>query len=291
MCGVMATRGTPSNDDQALLERAYAGSMSLGPPFINRLEQTDPGWSGADLVGWELPMPLRFELQVRELALPCADALEVGGLVLQRRYSAMGIHCTRFLQESLAVLQWLTQPTDPTARQGRSFGLMQRDLPRLKRLTERLAMNETNPKARDGFIKRGGQVKAAIKTLPDLARVHGVTTIRKAPGRQEMLDEMLGKHAGHAFFSATSELVSHPGLMHFVGFADPDTGDINVNLTGLVAQRAFWITAQATLFSDIAIATANGLGWAGWVDEVFQPVARQLDPVREEVSRRIDELA
>jgi hypothetical protein len=279
-----------SDADEALLDLAFQGAMALGAPFVDRLGEHDPELNQTDLDGWKQPMALRFELQVRDLALPCVDALEVGGLVLQRRYSGMGIACTRFLQESLAVLRWLTRPTDPTARQARAFGLMQRDLPRLKRMTERLAANERDPEVRDGFIERGRQLKAAITGLPDLARAHGVTSIPDAPDRRAMLDDMLGKNAGHVFFSATSELASHPSLMQFVAFADRETGAIDVNLTRLPVQRAWWITAQASFFSDIALATANGLGWGSWADDVFLPIARRLDPVRVEVSRRVTDL-
>lgn len=278
-----------ANDDEDLLQRAFDGAMALGAPFVERLGAPDPGLNQTDLDGWMQPMPLRFELQVRDLALPCLDALEVGAMVLRRRYSGMGIVCTRFTHETLALLRWLKRPGDATARQARAFGLMQRDLPR-KLMTERLAASERDAEVRAGFVKRGRQLKTAIRDLPDLARSHGVFQIVQAPRRGTMLDTMLGKSAGHVFFSATSELSAHPGFLQFAAFADRDAGIVDVNLTSLQAQRAWWITALGTAFSDVARATADGLRWQGWVDEVLAPISDQLDPVRKQVSRRIAEM-
>jgi hypothetical protein len=279
-----------ANDDEDLLQRAFDRVIAFGAPLVERLGAFDPGLNQTDLEGWVQPMPLRFELQVRDLALPCLDALEVGAMVLRRRYSGIGIVCTRFTQETLALLRWLTRPGDAIARQARAFGLMQRDLPRLKSMTERLAACERDAQVRAGFVERGRQLKAAIRDLPELARSHGVSQIVQAPRRGAMLDDMLGRSAGHVFFRATSEVAAHPGFMQFAAFADRDAGIVDVNLTGLQAQRAWWTTALGTAFADVARATADGLRWEGWVDETLAPISAQLDPVRKEVSRRIAEM-
>ena len=85
----------------------------------------------SDLDGWRQHFPLRFELQVIQLAIPCPDALQWGVSSLGVRYSGVGMSTARFLHETLGVLRWLTLPADRLATQGRSFSLLLREIRRV----------------------------------------------------------------------------------------------------------------------------------------------------------------
>jgi hypothetical protein len=249
--------------DLRLMNDLAGQGQGLIGPYV---EQLIAMGSLQDLDDWFWPYPARYEIQVRQLAIPCGDVLQWGLRALQIRYSGIGAVSARFLAETLALVRWLSIPTSPDARQERSFMVLKRELSRARGLFDK-ATRKATPGFKEALTDRTRDMEEALRALDALVARLGVRDLKLPPDRPRMLDDVLEREGGYGFFAVASEFAGHPGFMHLNPFAVADTGRMDVNLGEMAPYRLFWAVTQVELFARLVKATGDALSWDGWFED------------------------
>jgi hypothetical protein len=270
----------PNSDDYETLRSLVVAGMGLIEAFDERLIATRP----SDLDDWSVNFPASFEVQVFQLAIPCCDFMQWGLQASLVRYSGVAGVSTRFLAETLALIRWLSEPGDARSRQERSFRYLKQELNRTKsKLYERQLGRESSPGVRNQLSKILADMEATIDSLWETAEGLGFSELTQPPKRDEMLDDVLKLEGGYSLFAITSEFSGHPGFLMLAPFRG------NIDLSGQVLQRLFWVTTQIELLARLVQATGEALHWGSWFDESFLPLLNQVEPFRARARRRFNE--
>lgn len=272
-------------DDRRILNELVLGGQGLIGPFVQRLIDTG---DLRDLDGWIQPFPARFEIQVRQLAIPCGDSLQWGLRSLQVRYSGIGAVSARFMGETLALLRWLSDPPSDADRQRRSLQLLKRELGRNLKLFDGAAKTAATETLRTGLHARSRSIAEAIGALSDLATTHGIKTLHLPPDRRRMLDRSIQREGGYGLFAVASESAGHPGFLHLAPFGVSDPARVDVDLGKMVPLRLFWAVTQVELFARVVEVTADCMDWGDWFEGTFGAILDPLEPVRAEARSRAD---
>lgn len=273
--------GAGNRTDFKVLNDLVVGGQDLIGPFVGRLSAM-----GAiqDLDDWSWPFPARFDIQIRQLAIPCGDTIQWGLRALQVRYSGVGAVSARFLAETLALMRWVATPASDEGRQERSLQILKRELERTEKLYVR-ATNKATGQIRDRLREKTKDISAAIEALSEIAKARGVKTLQDPPDRPRMLDEFLDREGGYGLFALTSEVAGHPGFMHLAPFASGEAGRFDVDLGGMIPHRLYWAVIQVELFARLVKTTADCLRWDDWFENSFLSVLDPLEDLRSEAWR------
>lgn len=236
----------PESDDRArhLLEQLARASAEL----LGQTAPTQVMSSGSVDDLWQVPLPLRWELQVRYLWHSAADSFDIVAAILQKRASSSALAQVRLLLEHLCVMRWLVESTD--ARQHRAYLLARQeilDASEMWRRVERTHILTGNDAA---------VVKRAITNLKDwkfelksMAKEVGLDLSIPVPTTVELFDQY---GLDYMDYKLLSDIGSHVGLA-FVStmFNDRRTQSINLDLGGAVAFRAYQLSKAYLSFASI----------------------------------------
>jgi hypothetical protein len=104
--------------DGEILEEVVTSGLRLHQAAQQKLASVPPI---DDDKRWNAPIPLRFEAQLAVLFMGAIDAYDITTGILRHRASQQTFRGLRFRLESLALIRWLTEPTDHAARQHRAY--------------------------------------------------------------------------------------------------------------------------------------------------------------------------
>ena len=261
---------TPSDlTDEELLEAILTSGARL--MHRARLKNAEMG-SLTDDPRWEAPTPLRFEIQLASLFHGAIDAFDVTNEILRRRASQQAFNGLRFQMETVPLIRWMTEPTDPHERQERAYRVLCGQITRYGKLLMEDAGR--NREALQGVhaVRRWG------KRLQEIAKQDGIERLQHELGRRELLDKY-GSKSSYPTFSMFSELGAHPGAFGNLLLAlRPESHEITYDLGQALVARAFWCSAALVFLWQTCVATAKALGWDEWLKEVV-PIFNGASPL------------
>jgi hypothetical protein len=123
---------TPSDlTDEELLEAI----LTLGGRLLHaaRKKLAEMG-SLTDDPRWKAPPALRFEIQLANLFIGAIDAFDVMTAILRRRPFQQAFNGMRFQMETVALIRWMTEPTEPQVPQERAYRVLCGQITRYARL-------------------------------------------------------------------------------------------------------------------------------------------------------------
>jgi hypothetical protein len=231
---------------------------------------------------WSAPLPLRFEPHLAVMFLGCIDAFAVGAQILGDRATQQAFGSLRFQMESFALINWLTEPSDPQARQDRSYMLTCDQIRRWQRLLIEDARRDRNRDA----IDAAKHAREWGRRLREITAEDGVGELERPPRRMELFRDF-GPKSGYPMFSLLSELGSHPGAAGNTLFSvRPDTRKISYDMSGSWVARAFFVSVGVVYLCHTCEVVGKVLGWDDWVDETARPTYNAAAPFVYEAMRR-----
>lgn len=268
---------TPSDlTDEELLEAILTSGTQLF--HRARLRNAEMG-SLTDDPRWEAPAPLRFEIQLASLFLGALDAFDVTTAILQRRASQQAFNGLRFQMETVALIRWMTEPTEPFQRQERAYRVLCGQITRYARFLMRDARRDREALQGVHAVRRWGE------RLREIAMEDGIDHLQQELGRPELLKKYAPR-SGHPTFSMFSELGAHPGALGNLLFSLwPGSREINYDVGQAVVARAFWCSAAVVFLWQTCEAIAKAFGWDEWLQEVV-PIFNGAGPLMLEAARR-----
>jgi hypothetical protein len=268
---------TPSDlTDEELLEAILTSGAQLFRRARQRIAEIG---SLTDDPRWEAPAPLRFEIQLASLFLGALDAFDVTTGILRRRASQQAFNGLRFQMETVALVRWMTEPTEPQDRQERAYRVLCGQITRYARFLMQDAGRDRDALQGVHVVRRWGE------RLQEIAKEDGIEHLKREPKRRELLDRYL-QGSGHPTFSMFSELGAHPGALGNLLFSlQPGSREINYDVGQAAVGRAFWCSAAVVFLWQTCEAMAQALGWHDWLKEVI-PVYNRAGPLMLEAARR-----
>jgi len=130
---------------------------------------------------WEAPPPLRFEIQLASLFFGALDAFDVTTGILRRRASQQAFNGLRFQMETVALIRWMTEPTDPYQRQERAYRVLCGQITRYARFLIRDAGRDREALQGVHELRRWGE------RLREIAKQDGIEDLKQELGRPELL--------------------------------------------------------------------------------------------------------
>jgi hypothetical protein len=270
------SESTPSDlTDEELLEAILTSGAQLF--HRARLRNEEMG-SLTDDPRWEAPPPLRFEIQLASLFFGALDAFDVTTGILRRRASQQAFNGLRFQMETVALIRWMTEPTEPDQRQERAYRVLCGQITRYARFLIRDAGRDREALQGVRVLKRWGE------RLREIAKQDGIEHLKQELGRPELLNRYAPR-IGHPTFSMFSELGAHPSALGNLLFS-LQAGSSEINCGGqAVVARAFWCSAAVVFLWQTCAAIGEALGWDDWLTEVV-PIFNGADPLISEAARR-----
>jgi hypothetical protein len=227
---------------------------------------------------WEAPPPLRFEIQLASLFFGALDAFDVTTGILRRRASQQAFNGLRFQMETVALIGWMTEPTDPYRRQERAYRVLCGQITRYARFLIRDAGRDREALQGVHKLRRWGE------RLREIAKQDGIEDLKQELGRPELL-KRYGPKSGHPMFSMFSELGAHPSALGNLLFS-LEAGSREITYVGqAVVARASWCSAAVVFLWQTCEAMAKTLGWDDWLKEVV-PIYNEAGPLMSEAVRR-----
>jgi hypothetical protein len=264
--------------DAELLESISKSGLALLQTAQQQLAglpsmQDDERWSGP-------PIPIRFEIQLAGLFMAALDAYDVTAGILRVRASQQAFSGLRFQLETLALIRWLVESSDPRERQHRAYKIVCGLITRWGKFLLADAGREQD--ALDGVraVRTWGQ------RLREIANQDGIPRLKEPPRRADLLSKY-GHESGHPTFSMLSELGSHPGNVGNLLFAwNPESTNVSYNLEGALAARAFWTSAAIVHLRQTCEVVSSAFGWEGWLAGEPTRIYLELAPLMAEALRR-----
>jgi hypothetical protein len=236
----------------------------------------------ADLPGWEEPLPLRVENQLRVLAQPCADALDAGSRAMGGRLAPIGIAATRFLAETQVRMAWLMQPEDDTGRQRRAFEALDAELAQQTKLLTSIADHETDPAKKVADHQHQIKLGATTTKLRELAESIGITNLGQLPPQERLFNDF--HSSGYDIFRMTSNFGRHPALSFAPMIARWTDGVVETfDPTGNESVRAYFVRQMVEESFEIARHLAGANGWEQTLSELAEH-ERRFASLRERIS-------
>jgi hypothetical protein len=272
---------TPADlTDEELLDAILKSAAQLF--HRARLRNAEIG-SLTDDPRWEAPVPLRYEIQLASLFFVAIDAFDVTTEILRRRSSQQAFNGLRFQMETVALIRWMTEPTEPQDRQERAYRMLCGQITRYARFLMRDAGRDRDALQGIHVVRRWGE------RLREIAMEDGIEHLQREPQRREMLDRYV-QRSGHPTFSMFSELGAHPGALGNLLFSlQPGSKEINYEVGQAILLRAFWCSAALEFLWETCEAMGKALGWDDWLKEVV-PIFNGAGPLMLEAARRRNSL-
>jgi hypothetical protein len=268
---------TPSDlTDEELLEAI----LTSGARLMDRARQKNAEMGSlTDDPRWEAPTPLRFEVQLASLFFGALDAFDVTAAILRRRASQQAFNGLRFQMETVPLIRWMSEPTEPGERQERAYRVLCGQITRYAKFLMEDAGRDRDALQGVHAVRRWGE------RLREIAKQDGIEHLQRELGRRELFDKYFPK-SGYPIFSMYSELGSHPGAFGNLLFSlRPESREINYDLGQALVARAFWSSAALVFLWQTCEAIAKALGWDDWLREVV-PIFNGAGPLMSETARR-----
>jgi hypothetical protein len=268
---------TPADltDEELLKAILMSGAQILHRATLRNAEMG----SLTDDPRWEAPTPLRFEIQLASLFHGAIDAFDVTTEILRRRASQQAFNGLRFQMETVPLIHWMTEPTEPHERQECACRVLCGQINRYAKFLMEDAGRNRDALQGVHAVRRWGE------RLREIAKQDGIERLHQGPGRRELLDRYAQKGSCPTF-SMFSELGAHPGAFGNLLFSlRPESQEINYALGQALVARAFWCSAALVFLWQTCEAMAKAPGWDDWLKEVA-PVFNGAGPLMLEAARR-----
>jgi hypothetical protein len=207
------------------------------------------------------------------------DAFDVTAAILRRRASQQAFNGLRFQMETVPLIRWMSEPTEPGERQERAYRVLCGQITRYAKFLLEDAGRDRDALQGVHAVRRWGE------RLREIAKQDGIEHLQRELGRRELFDKYFPK-SGYPMFSMYSELGSHPGAFGNLLFSlRPESREINYDLGQALVARAFWSSAALVFLWQTCEAIAKALGWDDWLREVV-PIFNAAGPLMSETARR-----
>jgi hypothetical protein len=181
--------------------------------------------------------------------------------------------------ETVALIRWMTEPTEPHQRQERAYRVLCGQITRYARFLMQDAGRDREALQGVHAVRRWGE------RLREIAKEDGIEHLQRELKRRELLERYV-QGSGHPMFSMFSELGAHPSALGNLLFSlRPESREINYDVGQAVVARAFWCSAAIVFLWQTCEAMAKALGWDDWLKEVV-PIFNGAGPLMLEATRR-----
>jgi hypothetical protein len=142
---------------------------------------------------WEAPTPLRFEVQLTSLFFGAIDVFDVTAAILRRRASQQAFNGLRFQMETVPLIRWMSEPTEPGERQERAYRVLCGQITRYAKFLMEDAGRDRDALQGVHAVRRWGE------RLREIAKQDGIEHLQRELGRRELFDKYFPK-SGYPIF-------------------------------------------------------------------------------------------
>lgn len=251
------------------LGRASADLLRLAHPF----RSPDPPKLDDD---WPYPLALNWRLQLRYLWAAAADAFDIVAAVLPKRASSAVLGQVRLILETYCQVTWLAEAEDE--RQRRACSLVLSEVQDLRGVVSAWSTHEA---ARTKMLDMLKDMEAEANR-----RAQAVGGAVRVPSLQTLLHRY---GYGSVAYGVLSDIGTHAGIASSLAFFHvPDARAIDMNLSGGILQRAYFLGMAYELFGRTVEVIAAARSW----DDLSAAVRGQIDAhgqLLQEITRLLEE--
>jgi len=231
-------------------------------------------------------MPATVRSHVLMMIIQASDSYGLALLGLRERATASVLGPIRNVAESYVYAKWLLENPDEKIRLGRAYRLTMNAVDQLRDQQRMLKKAAPRSELTEQIAPMlGTAAKRARSRLAERAREEGVTIAAK-PRRSALLAKHLPDSGGYLFYSLLSNAGVHPGAVRAqVFYGRPGRAVIDVDFTGLLHVRTYWMSANIRLYLDLCDLAGPVLGWPEW-DALTRQTRTRLEPLAQEAQRR-----